>query len=246
MPCFRDKPGLSRRLIILALLCALGVAVLALLFYESTRFNDLDTRVTSRLLAESGTRAEAVADFASDLANGGPLLFFLTGLGALGLYWRRPVHLLAGFAVVVLANLTTQGMKIVLSHPRVQGELGASYPVEIGYPSGHTTAAFAIGFALWLVAPPGRRVAAGSIGLAYGIAVGIGVVVAGWHYISDVVGAVMVVGFWAALAMAALVTSGHEPPETGPRQGSGRAPTGSGRAPTGESGAPPPEALRRS
>ena len=204
-------PLLARRLILFALLCAAGVALLALLFYGSDRFNDLDTRATAKLLAAEGSRAESVGDAASDLANGGPLLLFLTILVGLGLYWRRPAHLIAGIAVVVLANLTTQGMKIVLSHPRVQGELGASYPIEIGYPSGHTTAAFSVGFALWLVAPPERRRLAGLIGIGYGLLVGAGVVVAGWHYLSDVAGAIMVVGFWAALVMAALVSGGYEP-----------------------------------
>ncbi len=202
----------ARRLILLALLCAAGVALLALLFYGSDRFNDLDTRATAKLLAGEGSRAESVGDAASDLANGGPLLLFTAILAGLGLYWRRPTHLLAGLAVVVLANVTTQAMKIVLSHPRVQGELGASYPIEIGYPSGHTTAAFSVGFALWLVSPPERRRLAALVGAGYGLLVGAGVVVAGWHYLSDVAGAIMVVGFWAALAMALLVSGGYEPP----------------------------------
>lgn len=217
MPTRRE---LIRGLILLAVLCAAGVALLALLFYGSDRFNDLDTRATAKLLAAEGSRSESLAASASDLANGGPLLVFMLVLAGLAVLWRRSVHLLAGVAVVVLANLTTQGMKVVLSHPRVQGELGASYPIEIGYPSGHTTAAFSIGFALWVLAPPGRRMLAGTIGLIYGVGVGAGVVVAGWHYLSDVAGAIMVVGFWAALTMAALVSSGHEPQSGRDRVGS--------------------------
>ncbi len=203
---------LIARLLILAALCAAGVAILGALFYLSDRFNDLDTRVTARLLAESGSGAESLADGAADLANSVPLLILMIGVVALGLYWRRPAWLVAGAAVFVAANLTTQLMKIVLSHPRVQGELGASYPVLIGYPSGHTTAALSIGVALWLVAPPGKRTAAGLVGLAYGTVVGVGVVVAGWHFVSDVTGAVLVVGFWTALAAVGLVAAGREPP----------------------------------
>ncbi len=215
-----SRSGQVRLLVLLALLCAAGVAVLALLFYGSDRFNDLDTRATAKLLAADGSGIEAVADAAADLANGGPLLLFTLILVGLGIHWRRPTHLIAGLAVVLLANVTTQGMKLVLSHPRVQSELGASYPVEIAYPSGHTTAAFSVGFALWLTAPPRRRRLAGLVGLVYGLLVGAGVVVAGWHYLSDVAGAVMVVGFWAALAMAALLAGGYEQAGTegsGPR-----------------------------
>ncbi len=192
------------------MLCAAGVALLALMFYGSDRFNDFDARATAKLLAAEGSRTEAVADAASDLANGGPLLLLTAVLVGLGFHWRRPAHLTAGLAVIVLANATTQLMKVALSHPRLQGELGATYPIEIGYPSGHTTAAFSVGFALWLTAPPDRRRSAGLVGLAYGLLVGAGVVIAGWHYLSDVAGAIMVVGFWAALAMASLVSTGYE------------------------------------
>jgi membrane-associated phospholipid phosphatase len=213
-----DRRRLIGRLIFIAVLCAAGVAVLGTLFYLSDRFNSFDTRVTVRLLAEPGTGAESLADAAADAANALPLLVLMIGVLALGLFWRRPAWLAAGVVVFIAANLTTQLMKLALSHPRVQGELGASYPVLIGYPSGHTTAALSVAAALWLVAPPGRRRAAGLLGLAYGAAVGIGVVVAGWHFISDVIGAVLVVGFWTALALAALVAAGLEPPRSGTGQ----------------------------
>ena len=38
-------------------------------------------------------------------------------------------------------------------------------------------------------------------------------IIAGWHFISDVIGAILVVGSWAALALAALVMGGKETPE---------------------------------
>ena len=45
-----------------------------------------------------------------------------------------------------------------------------------------------------------------------GVWLGLGVVVAGWHLISDVIGAILVVSFWAALALAALVSARMEEP----------------------------------
>ena len=39
----------------------------------------------------------------------------------------------------------------------------------------------------------------------YAAVVALGVIIAGWHFISDVIGAILVVGSWAALALAALV-----------------------------------------
>ena len=64
-----------------------------------------------------------------------------------------------------------------------------------------------------MTAPPKWRGLVAAIGLTYAAAVGIGVVVAGWHFISDVIGAILVVGFWAALALAALVAAKQERPE---------------------------------
>jgi len=187
-----------------ALCCAAGVALLALLFYGSDRFNDLDHRVTGRLLAPEGSLRESIFHAAADLAEPVPLAIALAVVAVLGLLWRRPWHLLAAGGAVLAANLSTQVMKAALAHPRLQGALGATHHVEVGYPSGHTTAAFSVGFALWLVAPPRLRLPAALLGLAYGAAVAAGVVIAGWHYVSDVIGAVLVVGFWGLLALAAL------------------------------------------
>ncbi len=198
---------LTRRLLLGALLCAAGVAMLALFFYGSDRFNHYDSTLTAHLLAPGGSGRERLAEAASDSANPLPLLIVLACISALAVLWGRPWHLLAAGGVVVFANLSTQIMKAAMAHPRLQGALGASYPIEVGYPSGHSTAAFSAGFALWLTAPPRWRGWAAVAGLAYGCLVGIGVVVAGWHFISDVFGAILVVGFWGLLALAALVAA---------------------------------------
>ncbi len=199
-----------RNLIIAAVLCAGGTALLALLFYGSTRISDLDARVTSHFLAVPDSTLDDLANFGAKLAEPAPLILILFGLIALAIVWNRPWHLLAAGAVIAGANLTTQVMKALMAHPRLQGALGVSYPIEIHYPSGHTTAALASAFGLWLVTPPRWRLWAALAGGAYALAVAAGVVIAGWHFISDVLGAAMVVGFWACLAMAVLIQAGLE------------------------------------
>jgi membrane-associated phospholipid phosphatase len=203
-----------------ALFCALGTALLALLFYGSTRISDFDARVTSHFLATPDSGLDDLANIGAKLAEPAPLILILFGLIALGLAWNRPWHLVAAGVVIAGANLTTQLMKLAMAHPRLQGALGVSYPIEIHYPSGHTTAALSAGFALWLITPPRWRGWAAIAGLAYGLAVAAGVVIAGWHFISDVLGAAMVVGFWACLALAALIRFGQEsfpPRAAGPK-----------------------------
>jgi membrane-associated phospholipid phosphatase len=197
-------------LLVTALLCAGGTALLALLFYGSTRVRDFDARVTSHFLATPDSTLDALANFGAKCAEPAPLILIVFGLIALGVVWNRPWHLLAAGGVILGANLTTQVMKLLMSHPRLQGALGVSYPIEIHYPSGHTTAALSAGFGLWLVTPPRWRTWAALAGAVYGLAVASGVVVAGWHFISDVIGAALVVGFWACLALAALIQTGRE------------------------------------
>ncbi|MGA7435498.1 MAG: phosphatase PAP2 family protein [Solirubrobacterales bacterium] len=205
-------PKAVPRLILFALSCAAGVAMFALLFYGSDRFNHYDSTLTAHLLAEPGSRTDSVANMVSGTANFAPLVVALIVIVVLGLVWRRPWHLLVAIAVFVLANFSTQLMKAVLAHPRLQGALGASYPVDVAYPSGHTTAAVSGGFALWLVTPPKWRGYALLFAIAWAVGVGVGVVIGGWHFISDVLGAVMVVGFWASLGLAALVMARIENP----------------------------------
>jgi len=201
-----------RNLLMLAVLCAGGTALLALLFYGSTRFSDFDARVTSHLLAPDGSGLERLGEFGAKCAEPAPLILICFGLIVLALAWNRPWHLLAAGVVMAGANLTTQVMKALMAHPRLQGALGVSYPIEIHYPSGHTTAALAAAFGLWLVTPPRWRSWALLLGAVYSLTVAAGVVIAGWHFISDVLGAAMVVGFWASVTLAALIQAGLERP----------------------------------
>ena len=206
-----------RRLLWVALLCAGGTALLALLFYGSTRIASFDARVTSHFLATPDSRLDEIADFGAKLAEPAPLVLIAFGLIALAIVWNRPWHLLAAGGVIIAANVTTQVLKALMAHPRLQGALGVSYPIEIHYPSGHTTAALASGFGLWLVTPPRWRGWAAFLAAAYGLAVAAGVVIAGWHFISDVIGAALVVGLWGCLAFAALIQAGMERRPAGQR-----------------------------
>jgi len=197
----------ARRFLFAAVLCAGGVALLALLFYGSDRFNSLDVRLTSRLVAPEGSGLEVLFHRLADLANPLPLVIVLGVILGIGLASGQYRELLLAFAVFFAANLSTQVMKAALAHPRIQSAFGATHPVEVGYPSGHTTAALSAGFALWLVFPPRHRRIAAWIGVGYGVLVAAGVVIAGWHFLSDVAGAVLVVGFWACLALAWIAAS---------------------------------------
>lgn len=110
---------------------------------------------------------------------------------------RRTTLVLVAGSAIGGAILTTTILKQVLTRPDllIDGRLWAN-----SFPSGHATIAFAVGVAATLVAPPRARRLASVLAVAYGSAVGIAVIAAGWHRPSDVAGAFFVVTAWAAMA----------------------------------------------
>jgi membrane-associated phospholipid phosphatase len=99
--------------------------------------------------------------------------------------------------VVGLSIATTEALKHWL--PTVAGRPPT-------FPSGHVAIAASLGLALVLAAPSVLRPLAALGGAAWAAGIGLAVVVRGWHYPSDVVGAFAIAGFWATAAAAALRT----------------------------------------
>lgn len=79
------------------------------------------------------------------------------------------------------------------------------------WPSGHTSVAVSLGFALVLAAPPVLRPAAALAGAAYAGGVGLSLILLGWHFPSDVVGSFFLCGFWAAAIAAVLPRTVRRP-----------------------------------
>jgi membrane-associated phospholipid phosphatase len=114
-----------------------------------------------------------------------------------------------------LAFATNEVMKLLVHHPRPTSAMIA-LPDSFGFPSGHSAAASALYLTLALVAagaeprPAVRR-------LLIGLGVGIALVVAwsrvylGVHYLSDVVGGLLL-GSAGAVAAAGYVTASRRPP----------------------------------
>lgn len=127
----------------------------------------------------------------------GTLALALLVLVAQALLRRRVALALVAGTVIGGAVVTTQALERILTRPDllVDGRLYGN-----SFPSGHVTVAFAVGVAATLVCPPRLRRVVSVLAVAYGSAVGIAVVAAGWHRPSDVAGAFFVVIGWAALA----------------------------------------------
>lgn len=205
-----------------AFVCATLLGLLVLLVYGTDSFRHLDVELFHRLSAHHHTRwgewAEAIAVLVDPL----PVLGFLAAICGIALLRRRPAELVAALAVVAGASLTTQLLKALLAHPGAQALLGAERPDNhVAFPSGHTTAAFAIAIAFAFVVPRALRPATLLLGAVFGCLVGCSVVVIAWHYPSDALGGFLVAATWGFAILAGLRAS--EPEQ---REGAGLSPPG--------------------
>jgi membrane-associated phospholipid phosphatase len=185
-----------------ALVCVLLIAPLAVAAYSLGPFQRVDLRILLHLRREEGT-INALASVLVNLGDLIPLLILLATVCAIGLRAGRRREVLAALAVVAGANLTTQLLKATLEHARHKAfEHGIELPWPNSFPSGHTTAAASIAVALVLVVPAAHRLTAALLGAALTAVVGLAVVILGWHYPSDVLGGLLVVGAWGFAALA--------------------------------------------
>jgi membrane-associated phospholipid phosphatase len=185
-----------------AIACAALLAPLAVAAYGFGPAQRLDLRGFLHLRREVG----GIHDLAAALINLGDLaalLILLAAVVVLALRLGRRREAMAATVVVAGANLTTQLLKVTLEHARHKAfEHGIELPWPNSFPSGHTTAAASIAAALLLVVPASYRGRAALAGLLLTAAVGLSTIVLGWHYPSDVLGGLLVVGAWSFAALA--------------------------------------------
>jgi len=155
-------------------------------------------------LAEDAPSRTTPADAIASLGDPLPMLVLLTVACAIALLRGRPRSALAAVLVVVGANVTTQLLKVLLAHPRVKLAISGDPFEPNTFPSGHTTAAASVAVAYAFVLPAALRNLTLTLGAAFALAMGASVVVIGWHYPSDVLGAYLVVACWGFAVLAAM------------------------------------------
>ena len=189
------RPARPLPLLALALACAAGVAATYALLVRTHHGQRLDQGAfDGRGLATPG--AHDAAQQLLTTISVGTLALATAALMAQALLRRRIGLALVAGAVIGGAVVTTELLKRLLPRPDlvIDGRLW-----ENSFPSGHATVAFAVGLAATLVAPRRLRRLVAAVAAVYAAAVGIAVLAAGWHRPSDVAGAYLVAGGWAAL-----------------------------------------------
>jgi membrane-associated phospholipid phosphatase len=192
----------ARLLPVLALLCALGFVATFLVALHSgpgTRadaalFHHVDGNTALPVRAAGAAHTLLLGIDAAFLVTA---IVLLAGLAAVRRHLDRAV---AACAIVVCSVGSAELLKHGL--PRVDSLIPAGRPAT--FPSGHTSIAVSLGLALVLAAPSVLRPAAALVGAAYAAAVGLSLIVLGWHLPADVVGSFFICGFWAA-AIASLL-----------------------------------------
>jgi membrane-associated phospholipid phosphatase len=196
-------PGRARAALAAAIACAAAFLLLAVLVHRVGAVQHLDAVILLRFL-EPGARGGSVAAAVVLLGDLGVLLPLLALACAIALACGRPRAALAALAVVAGANLTTQLFKAVLAHPRVQVMPGIDQIAANSFPSGHTTAIASIVVAYLFVVPREWIVTVALGGTVAIAAVGSSVMARSWHYPSDVLGGLLVVGAWGFATLAVL------------------------------------------
>jgi membrane-associated phospholipid phosphatase len=192
----------SRLLPAVALACAIGFALTLVVALHTTRGLHDDAALFRHVYGNAALPVRA-AGAARTLLLGIDAAFLAIGvvvIAGLAAVQKRPSRALAAVAVVICSVGSAELLKHGLPH--VGSMIPSGRPTTI--PSGHTSIAVSLGLAIVLAAPPVLRPAAALAGAAYASAVGLSVIVLGWHYPADVVGAFFLSGFWAA-AIAAVV-----------------------------------------
>lgn len=183
-----------------ALACAGGYALTFALALHTRQGLHADLELYRRVSGNGGATVERAGRQALETIDAGTLALGVLVLAFLGLARGRAERALAAAAVVVCSV----GSAELLKHaaPHLAGALPPGR--EASFPSGHAAIAVSLGLGLVVAAPPVLRPLAALAGAAYGAGVALSVVVLGWHRPSDVVGSILLCGFWTALAGIAL------------------------------------------
>jgi membrane-associated phospholipid phosphatase len=188
-----------------------GVVLLALVWFLAFYggpFRRVDRSVLDGFTSLANGRWAQVADAVPHIADPQPFALFGFIIVGVALYRRRGRVAIAAGTILIGANATTQVLKTLLAHARSAGLIANIDPDA--WPSGHATASMSLVLAAVLVASLRWRPYVAALGLVGTLTVTFTLLVAAWHFPSDVIGGYLVAGIWTAAALGVLWTiDGH-------------------------------------
>jgi membrane-associated phospholipid phosphatase len=202
-------------MIVLAVACVLLLAAL----YVVAVHTEWGQRIDDAAL-DGRTHRQSVLNATSRLLDTISIASLALGTIAImlvALVRHRPRLALTATVIVGGSCVTTEVLKrYLLDRPDLVGRVD-TLGMTNSFPSGHATVAMSLAVALVVVVAEEVRPIAALCGFAYATLVGAGVVTAGWHRPSDVLGAYLIVTAWGAVAVAVLLWSEGAVRERGSR-----------------------------
>jgi membrane-associated phospholipid phosphatase len=181
-----------------AVLSAAGVALSYRVFVQTSLGQVVDTAA----MRGADVHHPRVVEVLSRTLNGTTLVSLVlacVAAAAIG-FIRGRKDLAVGSALLVIgANLSSQLLKTRLERADLD-----DFPAPNSFPSGHTTAAASVVFALILVLPHAVRGMVTLIGAGYVTVIAVATVWAEWHRPSDTVAGLLVVLAWGGAVAAVL------------------------------------------
>lgn len=195
---------LLQRRLAQALVVVLGLFATLGLVVRPSRLGDTIDERTLSVLAPLRVADDADAwAWATQFGNPVSYALFLVALVLTALLRARRRWALVVPVTMILSELSAQALKQLLADPRPGVASGA--PIgEAAWPSGHSTAAMTVALLAILLAPRRLRPTAALLGAVLALGVGLGMVVTGYHYPTDIFGGYLCAAAWvlgAALVM---------------------------------------------
>lgn len=200
----RSMAKSTRTLLGLAAACAVGFALVTVCAYGLVDGRWLDRVGLEGFIAMRGAN---LYDLTRNVVHlGDPAQVGLIGLAlaSIAIARGRSRVALVIVALLALTSISSQLLKELLSHPRLQPVIEGGHVDPSSLPSGHATAAMALALAAVFAAPRRARPAAAVVGAALALAVGFSVVALGWHFPSDVLAGYLLATGWALVLAAGL------------------------------------------
>src|SRR5215213_1038949 len=147
-----------RQMLLAAAACMFALVALAAVVYGSARAQWYDFAALDGFVALQREPLTGAANGLAHLFDPAPYALMVAAVLAAAYALRGPRVTAAAALLLLGANVSSQGLRALLAHPRnVVGFPSLDWIRPSGFPSGHTTASMALAFAAVLAAPRAYR-----------------------------------------------------------------------------------------
>lgn len=203
-----------RQLLLSSAACVAGFIAVAAFVYKTEFGRTLDANALNGFFYARTPERWDLAHHIATLCDPGSYAVIGAAIVAYAAMARGAKRATAAATLLTVTAISSQALKAGLAEVRYYGEFPGPKAIEAAaFPSGHSTAAMTLALALVLVAPRRYRPLAALVGAPFAIAMGLSVVLMGWHLPSDVFGGYLLAAAWCLAILAVLKMVERRGPE---------------------------------